>query len=184
MHHKNTIGENTALLIVDLQEAFRDVIPNFPMIATAISRAANGFGVLGLPVLVTEQYPKGLGPTAEEVMLSLPDNARIFEKSSFSALGAEEVASALAESGSSNVVLCGLETHICVDQTAHELLESGYKVHLLLDCIGSRFEIDKAAGLEKMRSSGVISSSVEMALFEIMGSSKHPRFKEIQTLIK
>jgi nicotinamidase-related amidase len=86
--------------------------------------------------------------------------------------------------GITQVVVCGLETHICVNQTAHDLLDLGFDVHLLTDCVASRFEHDKLAGLEKMKASGVIMSSIEMALFELLRDSSHDKFKEIQQLIK
>lgn len=185
MPHKNTLqADGSVLLIVDVQEAFRDVIGNFSLIATGISRAANGFQILGLPMIVTEQYPKGLGPTAEEIRYSLPDELRPFEKSQFSAFGSAEVRIRLEDTGARQVLICGIETHVCVNQTAHDLVHAGYEVHLLTDCVGSRFEHDKLAGFAKMQAAGVIPSSVELALFELMGDSKHEKFKEIQALIK
>ena len=136
------------------------------------------------PVFVTEQYPEGLGSTAEEIALALPESAEKFEKTRFSALGAAGLADRLETSGNGSVVVCGLETHICVLQTALGLLEAGFTVHLLTDCVASRFLHDKTAGVQRMISAGVISSSLEMALFEMMEDATHPKFKEIQQLIK
>ncbi len=185
MAHPNILEEgNTVLLVVDVQEAFRGPIGTFAMIASNIARAVNGFGILGLPVIVTEQYPKGLGPIAEEIRLSLPDDFAPMEKTAFSACGSVDVRMRLEELGIKHIVLCGIETHVCINQTAHDLLHEGYNVHLLADCVGSRFDNDKASGIEKMKAAGVISSSVEMALFELMRDAKHKRFKEIQALIK
>ena len=185
MAHENTLSdEGSVLLIVDMQEAFRDAIGNFATIAANIARAASGFAMLGRPVIVTEQYPKGLGPTAEEIRYSLPDGLEPIEKTAFSAFGAADVRIDLENLGAKQIVLCGIETHVCVNQSAHDLLKNGYAVHLLSDCVGSRFEHDKLAGLEKMRSSGVVFSSVEMALFELMRDAKHEKFKEVQALIK
>ncbi len=177
-------AENTVLIVVDVQEAFRDVIGNFAVIASNIARAVTGFGILGIPVLVTEQYPKGLGSTAEEIRYSLAEGVVPVEKTTFSAFGEADFRIALENNAVRQIVLCGVETHVCVNQTAHELLENGYSVHLLTDCVGSRFDHDKAAGLEKMKASGVVPSSVEMALFEIMRDAKHEKFKEVQALIK
>ena len=81
-------------------------------------------------------------------------------------------------------MVCGLEAHVCVNQTAHDLLERGFQVHLLTDCVCSRFEVNKTAGMEKMFTNGVVPSSIEMALFELMRDAKHEHFKEIQALIK
>ncbi len=185
MPNENTLSnENAVLLIVDVQEAFRDVIGNFAVIASNIARAAQGFSIMDVPIIVTEQYPKGLGPTAEEIRYSLAKGFEPIEKTAFSAFGAAETRIKLESLERSQIVLCGIETHICVNQTAHDLLQNGYQVHLLTDCVGSRFEHDKAAGLEKMRGSGVAASSIEMALFEMMGDARHGKFKEIQQLIK
>lgn len=185
MAHENILsGENCVVLVVDVQEAFRDAIGNFSTVAANIARAVSGFDLLEVPIVVTEQYPKGLGPTAEEIRFSLADKFEPIEKTAFSAFGSAEVRIKLESLGARQVVLCGLETHICVNQTAHDLLKNGSTVHLLTDCVGSRFDHDKAAGLEKMRSSGVVMSSVEMALFEIMRDARHEKFKEVQTLVK
>lgn len=174
----------TALVIVDVQEAFRSVVGDFALIASRIAMAARGFQVLGVPILVTEQYPKGLGRTAEEIVLTLPDDFLFFEKTAFSSCGASGFMEPLRDGGISQIALCGLETHICVNQTAHDLLDNGFEVHLLTDCVGSRFEHDKQAGLAKMQSSGVVPASVEMALFELMRDAKHEKFKEIQAIVK
>ena len=185
MAHPNILDINsTALVVVDIQEAFRSAVPVFPMIASRASVAVRGFLTLGVPVIVTEQYPKGLGRTAEEIQLVLPDDFEVIEKTAFSSCGASAFAAKLEQLGTKQVVLCGLEAHVCVNQTAHDLLERGYQVHVLTDCVCSRFEHDQAAGLAKMKESGAISSSIEMVFFELMRDSKHDKFKEIQALIK
>ena len=185
MAHRNILDSSkTALVVVDVQEAFRSAIGDFALAASNISRAVRGFSILEIPVVVTEQYPKGLGRTAEEVMLALPENVEIFEKTSFSSFGSEEFAESLRSKGVEQIALCGFETHVCVSQTAHDLTENGYEVHLLADCVASRFDHDKRAGFEKMYAAGVVPSSVETVLFELMRDSKHPSFKAIQDLIK
>ena len=173
-----------ALVVIDVQEAFRNAIPQFEQIAVRISTTVRGFQILGVPVIVTEQYPQGLGPTVEEIVLSLPENAQRVEKKAFSACGASIFKRNLEHLEVSQVVICGIETHVCVSQTAHDLLAAEYDVHVLTDCVASRFDHDKEAGLSKMYASGVDPSSVEMALFELMRDSGHEKFKEIQTLIK
>lgn len=183
--HPNILrSDAAALIVIDVQEAFRHVIPDFETVAVKVSAAVRGFLTLELPVLVTEQYPKGLGHTAEEIRLVLPDDCEIFEKTAFSSCGADAFVARLGELGIKQTVLCGLETHVCVNQTAHDLLDRGFQVHLLTDAVCSRSDENKAAGLEKMRVGGVIASSVEMALFELMRDAKHDKFKEIQALIK
>ena len=184
MHPQILDKREAALVVVDIQEGFRNVIPDFSEIAPRASTAVSGFLALGLPVLVTEQYPQGLGPTAEEIRLALPDGYETDEKTAFSSCGASPFVDKLTELGVSQVVLCGLETHICVSQTAHDLIERGFQVHILCDCVTSRFEYNRLAGLQKIRRAGVIESSIEMALFELMRDAKHEQFKEIQALIK
>lgn len=185
MAHPRILDKNkTALVVVDIQEAFRNPIPDFAVTASRASMAVRGFQILGVPVIVTEQYPKGLGSTAEEILFALPDDFEVFEKTAFSSCGAEAFIERLREVGAEQIVLCGLETHVCVNETAHDLLDRGFQVHLLTDCVCSRFEHDKLAGLNKMQSSGVVPSSIEMALFELMRDARHEQFKEIQALIK
>lgn len=184
MHSNVLAAEEAALVIVDIQEAFRGAIRDFDRIAERATVAARGFGILGLPVIVTEQYPKGLGRTAAEILEGLPESAEIVEKSAFSSCGAADFLVALTTTGARQIVVCGIEAHICVNQTVHDLLDSGFHVHLLTDAVASRATADLEAGKAKMFSSGAVPSSVEMALFELMRDSKHEQFKAIQSLVK
>lgn len=185
MPHPQILDQSKAVLVVvDVQEAFRSVINDFAMIASSISTAVRGFQILDVPIFVTEQYPKGLGRTAEEIQLVLPDDFEVIEKTAFSSCGSDLFLEKLSAANAKQIILCGLETHVCVNQTAHDLLDRGFDVHLLTDCVGSRFEQDKKAGIAKMNSSGVVTSSMEMALFELMRDAKHEKFKEIQALIE
>lgn len=183
--HNNTLDiDNSVLVVVDVQEAFRKAIPDFAEVVSRISLAIRGFQILGRPIIVTEQYPKGLGRTADELLLSIPDDASFIEKSTFSSYAEPTFVAELEKYQAKQVVLCGVETHVCVNQTAHDLLSNGYQVHLLNDCVASRYQHDRDAGLKKMFASGVVSSSMEMALFEMMRDSRHEKFKDVQTLIK
>lgn len=185
MPHQNILDKDkTALVIVDLQESFRSPINDFAQIAARISLAVRGFQILGLPIVITEQYPKGLGRTAEEILFLMPPEFEFIEKTAFSSCGAGAFTDKLSAIGATQILLCGLEAHVCVNQTAHDLLDKNFAVHLLTDCVSSRFSHDKEAALKKMRMSGVAPSSVEMALFELMTDAKHEQFKEIQNLIK
>src|SRR5687768_14668849 len=151
MAHKNILeSSQAALVVVDVQETFRSVIGDFALIMSRIPMAVRGFQLLGLPVLVTEQYPAGLGRTAEEVMLTLPADFEFIEKRAFSSCGTAGFDERLNSSGVRQVVLCGFEAHVCVNQTAHDLLDRGFDVHVLTDCVGSRFDHDRQAGLSKM----------------------------------
>jgi nicotinamidase-related amidase len=174
----------SALLIIDMQEAFRANIPDFDRYANRVAIAARGALLLNVPIIVTEQYPKGLGHTASEILEVLPANLDIVEKTTFSSCGAKQFQAQLARPQTNQILVAGIEAHICVNQTVHDLLASGLQVHLLTDCIASRKETDRIAALQKMQSSGAIASSVEMALFEVMRDSRHEQFKAIQGLIK
>ena len=178
------LTKNCVLIVVDVQEAFRNVIKEFDEIAARIGVAVQGFQILGLPIIITEQYPKGLRETCGEILSVADDTAQIIEKLTFSSYGEPKFVEALEKLNVKQVVVCGLETHICVNQTVHDLIVNKYEVHLLKDCVTSRFHYNKQIGLSKMTASGAINSSVEMALFEIMEDAKHAKFKEIQQLIK
>ncbi len=185
MSHPNLLDiKKTTLIVVDVQEAFRNAIPDFALVVSRISTAVRGFQTLGVPVIVTEQYPTGLGHTAEEIQLVLTGGNEAIEKTAFSSCGGAGFYSKLEEFGVSQIVLCGFETHVCVNQTAHDLLDRGFQVHIMSDCVASRFDYNRLAGLSKMQRSGAIESSTEMALFELMRDAKHEKFKEIQALIK
>lgn len=174
----------TVLTVIDVQESFRNAIPDFALVVSRIAMAVRAFRVLEVPIIVTEQYPKGLGRTAEEVLFSLPDGVDAIEKSTFSAFGEPSFVNRLKELGAGQVLLCGIEAHVCVNQTARDLIDKGYDVHLLTDCVASRFEHDRVAGIERMKAASVIISSAEMGLFELIRDSKHEKVREVQAQIK
>lgn len=185
MHHSNTLElTQAALVIIDMQEAFRLKMASFDQSAARIGLMTKAATLLNIPILVTEQYPKGLGHTSDLIKEALPDGTPIIEKTAFSSCGAQEFCFQLETKRVKQVIICGIEAHICVNQTVHDLLASGYQVHLLTDCIHSRSKRDRKAGLAKMQMSGAIPSSVEMALFEMMRDAKHEQFKAIQGLVK
>lgn len=183
-HPRILESSRAALLVIDVQEAFRDVIDDFAKLAERIATVARGFQLLELPIFLTEQYPKGLGRTAAEITSVLPPEFEVIEKTTFSSCGASQLEAGLRQSGADQVVVCGLETHVCVNQTVHDLLESGFAVHVLSDCVASRQKRNRRVGLAKMFASGAVESSVEMALFELMRDSKHAKFKEVRRLVK
>src|SRR4030095_8181641 len=128
MPHKNTLDSSrSALLVVDVQEAFRNVIDDFERLAMRGSVVVRGFQILDLPVFVAEQYPKGLGRTAKEIKRVLPDGFKVFEKTAFSSCGADAFITELERAEIKQVVICGLETHVCVNQTAHDLLDRSFQ---------------------------------------------------------
>lgn len=172
-----------ALVVVDVQEAFRPVVTEFDRIAHNIGVLVQAARVLGVPVLVTEQYPKGLGKTVPEVAQHL-DGVEPIEKLCFSAAESDEFADRLDASGRDQVLLCGIESHVCVNQTADDLLVRGRQVHVAQDAVSSRTDENRTLGLHKMEQAGAVLTSVETALFELLGAAGTPEFKEIQALVK
>jgi nicotinamidase-related amidase len=172
--------ERAALVVIDVQEAFRPAVLDFEQVAASVSVLVRGARVLGLPVLVTEQYPKGLGHTVREVAEHL-DGVQPLEKVCFSAVDAEGFRDSLARD---QVLLCGIEAHVCVSQTAEDLLADGREVHVAQDAVTSRTADNRALGLHKMERAGATVTSVETALFELLGRAGTPEFKEVQALIR
>jgi nicotinamidase-related amidase len=167
--------ERAALVVVDVQEAFRPYA-SFAGVAGACAKLIEAARLMSLPALVSEQYPRGLGVSAPE--LGLGEERRI-EKTVFSAARAE----GFDIEGRSQAIVCGIETHVCVSQTVHDLLARGIEVHVPADAVGSRHELDHERGLERMARAGAIVSTVESALFELLGSASAPEFKAVQRLI-
>lgn len=182
--HKDLLERDQAVLVVvDVQERFVDHIFEFDAMVDVIDKAIHGAQILGLPVLVTEQYPAGLGRTVKKLTSRLAGSA-VFEKSRFSSAGAPDFLQALESLNRRQVMLCGIETHVCISQTAHDLIARGYDVHLLEDGISSRHFENKTIGLKKIYKAGGIPSSLEMAMFELLQDARADKFKLIQALIK
>jgi nicotinamidase-related amidase len=171
--------ERAALVVVDVQEAFRKAVGEFDTVATNAGVLAQGARALGLPVVVTEQYPKGLGETVPEVAEHLDGVAR-HPKTVFSAARAE----GFDLGGRDQALVCGIEAHVCVQQTVQDLLDAGIEVHVAADATSSRTALNRRLGLEKMERSGAWVTSTEMALFELVGEAGTPEFKTIQALVK
>ncbi|HKQ53262.1 MAG TPA: hydrolase [Pyrinomonadaceae bacterium] len=185
MRHTHTLDPaHTALVIIDMQEGFRPHISDFAETAAHIALVAHAAQLLNVPVIVTEQYPKGLGRTAGEIQAVLPPGTNVIEKTAFSSCGAQAFEAELERLRAVHVLVCGIEAHVCVNQTTHDLLARGYQAHLLTDCITARSQQNKQVAFAKMQQSGAIPSSTEMALFELMRDAKHEQFKAIQKLIK
>jgi nicotinamidase-related amidase len=172
-----------ALAVIDVQEAFRPAVLDFDQVARNTAVLVQGARRLGLPVLVTEQYPDGLGHTVPEVAEHL-DGIEALEKVSFSAVDADGFHSALRDTERDQVLLCGIEAHVCVNQTAEDLLAVGFEVHVATDAVSSRTEHNRDLGLHKMEASGANLTSVETALFELLRAAGTPEFKDVQRLIR
>jgi len=174
--------DRAALVIVDVQEGFRPYA-SFAPVAAACAKLVQAARILGLPTLVSEQYPKGLGHSAPE--LGLQDEPRI-EKTVFSAVRAEgfDLGGAGTDPGGvGQALVCGIEAHVCVSQTVHDLLADGIEVHVPADAVGSRHELDYQRGLERLERAGAVVTTVEAALFELLECAGTPEFKAVQKLI-
>ena len=183
--HENTLdAARAALVVIDMQESFRSAVPDFGEVAARIATAVTGAQLLNVPVVVTEQYPKGLGRTAAEIAAALAPGSEPIEKTAFSSCGAREFVARLERRGAKQILVCGIEAHICVNQTTHDLLSLGFQVHLLTDCVTARAARNREAGLAKMQRAGAVPSSVELALFELLRDARHEQFKAVQKLIR
>jgi nicotinamidase-related amidase len=171
--------DRTTLVVVDVQEAFRKAVPDFERVAKAAATLIEGAEALGVPIVISEQYPKGLGETAPEVAEHLPEGTEPLEKVVFSAAEAE----GFDLGGREQALVCGIESHVCVSQTVIDLLEGGTEVQVPLDAVGSRTEENKRVGLHKMERAGAVLTSVEAALFELLGRAGTDEFKTVQKLI-
>jgi nicotinamidase-related amidase len=175
---------NAALLIIDAQEKLINAQYNKEKIAKNTEILAKAAKILGLSVVVSEQYPKGLGKTIPEVAENLPEDTKYYEKTSFSCCTNSAFEVIMRSTGKKQVIVCGMETHICVHQTVSDLIGLGYEVYLVKDAVGSRNEYESEVGIERMLFNGAIPTCTEMVLFELIKCSSHENFKQIQALIK
>lgn len=173
---------NSLLLIIDIQEKLAAAMSR-DTAAKSATKLAQAADTLGVPIVITEQYPKGLGATLANIT-HCAKSAQYFEKSAFSVMQEPEVAQAIKESGKKQIILCGMEAHICVHQTAEELLAQGYEVYVVKDGVASRNKFEFKQGIACMQQNGAKITCTEIALFELLRTSKHPNFKEVQALIK
>jgi isochorismate hydrolase len=175
---KHTIG-----LVIDIQERLVPVMEESELLIENCSKLIQGLQILGLPLLVTQQYTIGLGETVEEIKSVIPD-FKYIEKKDFSCYDEPAFAEKLALSGAKNVILCGIESHVCVLQTAIDLKEAGYIPVVVMDCVSSRSYDNLDLAMERFRQEGIIMTSMESVLFELTRSSAAPGFKEISKLVK
>ncbi len=171
----------TGLLVVDVQQKLIDLIDGHAQIVWNIRRLIDAAKVLGLPVLATEQYPHGLGPTTAELS---PLLSRVVNKTAFSCGAWAELCQELRSLGRSKWLVCGIEVHVCVQQSVLDLLAEGFNIYVAADAIGSRYPIDYEIALRRMESSGATLTTVESAMFEWCQDSKSPQFKQISQLVR
>lgn len=175
--------ETAVLVVIDFQDKLLNKISGAEAISDRAVKLIQFAYALKLPILCTEQYPAGLGPTNAAVKAVLGD-APIIEKLSFGCLGEPKFLDALQSTGRNQLLITGIETHVCVMQTALAALEEGYDVFVVCDAVGSRFEGDYEAGLARMRRAGVQLVTAEMAIFETLRAAGTPEFKRVLPLVK
>ncbi len=176
-------SDQALTLIVDNQVRLLPSIADSEQMLQNTRTLLSGLKLLKIPMIITQQYTQGLG-MSEESMFVTSGVTNYMDKITFSCWKDEAIQKKILSSGSTQIVLCGIETHICVLQTALDLLEAGYEVILVEDCVSSRKLSDKITAINRMRQAGVTITSYESLLFEFMVSAHHPQFKDVQKLIK
>lgn len=173
--------QNSALLVVDVQDKLLRLVPGYQRIVWNIGRLIEGARILNVPVAATEQYPKGLGPTTAELAQKL---GAIASKLTFSCAGCPEIFQSWSAQGVHKVLIAGIEAHVCVQQTALDLMADGFDVYLAADAIGARYEIDYNIALRRLDSAGATLTTTEAALFEWCERAGTTEFKQISDLVR
>ena len=176
-------AETSCLIVIDIQEKLHKVMYNKDRVECNCVVLVKLAQALGIPILRCEQVPTALGPTIQPVWALLHDEP-VFEKTSFSCCGQADFAARLDAVKPTIALLCGIETHVCVYQTARDLLAQGMDVHVIADATTSRTNENKQVALHRLGKEGATLSSTEMCLFELLGDSTHPKFRELAKLIK
>ncbi|MSR30945.1 MAG: hydrolase [Gemmataceae bacterium] len=181
LHVPRLNPEDTALLIVDIQEKLIGKIHRAEELVENTLFLLKAAQALSVPIFATEQYPKGLGPTVEALRPFLP---ACLEKKSFSCLGQGNLGDFLKAEARVKVVLAGIEAHVCVMQTALDLLNRGFQVFLAVDAISSRYVIDYETAIRRMEKAGCVAATVETVAFELLHGADHPSFKTVSVLVQ
>lgn len=175
------INEKECLIVaIDFQEKLVNMLEK-DTCARKMEKLITAGELLNIPTIITEQYPQGLGSTVSNIDTT---NCKVIEKTAFSAMQQEEFKSAIKSSGKKQIIIAGIETHICVHQTVAELINESYEVFVVKDACASRNKDEHKAGLDAMKQNGAKITCLEIVLFELLRSSKHPMFKPVQALIK
>ena len=179
------VQDHTGLLVIDAQERLIGAMPGkaSKRSVESMTRLISGARVLGLPILISEQYPKGLGPT-DPSLVSASDGAPVLEKTAFSCWQDEAIQAAIKETGRTTWLICGMETHVCVYQTARDLVSANLGAQVIADGCLSRTKMNFRGGLDLCRSAGAEISNVESALFDLIGGKEHSDFREISRLLR
>jgi len=182
MPHPTRLDPATStVLVVDVQEKLMVKIPDAAAIVRNIAFLVDAAPLLGVEVLATEQYPKGLGPTVAELAKRLPPRP---DKLTFSCCGLPDLTESLRRRRRTQIVLVGIEAHVCVLNTAFDLLAEQFQVYLAVDALGSRFAVDRETALRRLELAGAIPTTVETAVFEWTGGAAHPNFKALSALVR
>lgn len=176
--------DNSIALIIDIQSKLLPHIYKNELLIESNVRLIKGLKLLGVPIIITEQYPKGLGETDKSVIEALGDAYQPIIKDTFSCFGCETFIDKLKQLGRKNVIVTGIETHICVMQTVRDLIANDFNPFIVADCVSSRKKHDKKYGLKRMFREGALPATYESVLMEIAHTSKHPDFKELSKIIK
>lgn len=180
-HPTKMSAGDSALLVIDVQEKLVPRIAGADVLLKNIAFLIDGARLLDVPVTATEQYPKGLGPTVPELASRLPTRP---DKVAFSCCAIPAVVEGFQQAARPKVVLAGIETHVCVMQTALDLLARDFRVYIPVDAVGSRYPIDHEHALRRLEKAGAIITTSETTVFEWLGGANHPRFKQISVLIQ
>ncbi len=176
------IRNQTALLVIDIQERLMPVIQERDSIVGNTNKLLRGAEIFSLKTIITEQYPKGLGNTCKDI--ELPKVHSLFDKICFSCMQSESLLKELKDNGIKDLIICGVEAHICVLKTVLEAIQLGFTVHVVADAISSRTIENKQLATERMRQSGAYIVSTEMILFMLLNEAGTAEFKAISNLIK
>jgi len=175
--------EDTLFCLIDVQEKLFPHMRNKKKLLKTLPILIKGLKTLKAPIIVNEQYKKGIGETIP-ILQELVSEYTAYEKTTFSGCKTTEILTALKTSGKKNIIVAGIETHVCVLQTCIDLLENGFNVILVTDCCGSRKQQDHKMAIKRLIQAGVIPTTYESILFELTVDSKNPHFKAISALIK
>jgi nicotinamidase-related amidase len=181
---KHILNENDALLlIIDIQEKLSSVMKYEDKVIDNTLILLETSKLMNIPVIITEQYPKGIGPTVNQIKEKIDSNVEIFEKTSFTGW-TEEVILALEKAGKEKIIITGMETHVCVFQTARDLIDNGYEVFVARDAVCSRTKENFLNALDLMKDMGVVITNTETIVFDLLKKSGTPEFKVLSKLIK
>jgi nicotinamidase-related amidase len=174
--------DKAALVVIDVQEKLFSLMHEKEALLDSLQRMIRGAGALGLPIVWAEQYPQGMGPTLPQLTGLLPGAP--IPKKTFSCCTHPPLQAALDQTGREQLLLVGIEAHVCVYQTARGLLAQGKHVEVVADCVSSRTKANRKLGLQRIAQEGGRITSVEMALFELLGAAEGPAFKDILGIVK